>query len=250
MIKFRCSALGKLMTSPRAKGELLSETTKTYLLEIVAQYKYGRTVEITSKYMEKGKEVEEDSLTLYSRLKKNLYKKNVINFTNDFITGTPDMCEGETGEYKFEEIADTKSSWDIVTFLKAKEAANNKDYHWQMQGYQALTGAKIARLAYCLVNAPDYLIDDEKRKLSYRHGLDANALQEGYKRIERNMIFDIDAFSSRYPNYPMANTEWKWDIPKEERMHEITIERNEADIAALYEKITICREYLKTNFGL
>lgn len=236
------------MIAPRAKGETLSETTKTYLLETVAKYKYGRTVDVYSKYLEKGIEVEEDSITLYSRLKKTLYVKNDFNLSNDFITGTPDMYLGELPNAL--EVADAKSSWDVLTFLKAKTSDVNKDYYWQLQGYMALTGAKVARLAYCLVNAPDYLIDDEKRKLSYRHGLTPEDLQESYRRIERNMIFDFDAFSSRYPNYQMANTEWKWDIPKEERMHEITIERNDADIQSLYEKITICRNYLKTNFDL
>ena len=30
-MKYRCSSLGKLMTSPRTKSELLSETAKTYI---------------------------------------------------------------------------------------------------------------------------------------------------------------------------------------------------------------------------
>lgn len=228
----------------------LSETTKTHLVDKFVSIKYQRETDLYNRYLEKGNACEDDSITLYSRITKTLFIKNEEMLSNKFICGTPDLYEGESIS-KASVIVDVKTSWDVFTFNRIKyDKEINKMYFWQLQGYMALTGAKVARLAYCLVNAPDYLIDDEKRKFSYRHGLTPEALQEGYKRIERNMIFDIDAFSTRYPNYQMANETWKWDIPKEERMHEITIERNEADIAALYEKITFCRNYLKTLYGI
>jgi hypothetical protein len=41
MLKVRCSALGAIMTNPRSKTETLSETTKTYVKEMVLEHKYG-----------------------------------------------------------------------------------------------------------------------------------------------------------------------------------------------------------------
>jgi hypothetical protein len=40
-MKVRCSQIGKLMTNPRTKGELFSQTTKTYIQELVLRDKYG-----------------------------------------------------------------------------------------------------------------------------------------------------------------------------------------------------------------
>src|SRR5689334_14038122 len=93
---FRCHALGLLMTEPKVKSETLSETTKTYLAECYVDHIYGRNKEIQSKFLEKGIAVEEDSITLLSRVKKKLYKKNSIRLKNEFVTGEPDLYEGES----------------------------------------------------------------------------------------------------------------------------------------------------------
>jgi hypothetical protein len=37
-LKIRCSSIGKIMTSPRSKAELLSATTKTYIKELVLEH--------------------------------------------------------------------------------------------------------------------------------------------------------------------------------------------------------------------
>jgi len=64
------------MVEPRSKNELLSETTKKYLREVMIYEKYGRKKDISNKYIEKGLAVEEDAITLYSRFTKVFYKKN------------------------------------------------------------------------------------------------------------------------------------------------------------------------------
>ena len=63
---FRCSSLGKLLTAPRNKSEVLSETTKSYLQQIHKETIFKRKKDISSKYMEKGILGEEKSLTAYS----------------------------------------------------------------------------------------------------------------------------------------------------------------------------------------
>jgi len=40
-MKIRCSALGKIMTSPRSKSELLSQTAKTYVHELAIEHLYN-----------------------------------------------------------------------------------------------------------------------------------------------------------------------------------------------------------------
>jgi hypothetical protein len=127
-ILFRCSANGKLMTEPRTKSEILSETTKKYLIEVFIYYKYQREKDIFNKYIDKGLRVEEDSITLYSEYKNRFYKKNENRFSNEYIAGTPDIILDN-------EVIDIKSSYDIFTFYDSKTGGLNKNYYWQLQGH-------------------------------------------------------------------------------------------------------------------
>ena len=226
-MKFRCSALGNLMVEPKLKSETLSETTKTYLREKYIFEKYKRSKFVESKYMTKGTEVEEESLTLLSIVTRKLYNKNEKLLWNDWVIGTPDTYEGDTIENAIT-IIDIKSSWDIFTFFASKEEKLNKMYYWQLQGYMWLTGAKVAQLAYCLINTPTKLVDDEIRKLSYKFMSD-----EELKIAEQNVI---------------ANANYN-DLQHEEKIHIVTIDRNDDDIEKLKLKIEECRKYISEKYG-
>jgi hypothetical protein len=224
---FRCSSLGYIMTDARSKSEPISETCKTHLIDVYVSNKYGRQTDIQSRYIEKGNMVEEDSITLYSRVKKTFFKKNEYSLSNEFIKGTPDLFVGlEITEA--EQIIDIKSSWDIYTFFRVHTQTLNKQYYWQLQGYMALTGAKSAKLVYCLVNTPETLIQDEERKLFYRMGVvtdDNKDYQEACAELRKSMTYD--------------------DIPLNERFIEIPLERSDEDIERLYKRVELCREYLQ-----
>lgn len=225
-ILFRCSALGYIMTESRSKSDPLSETTKTHLIDVYVQNKYGRQSDISNKYIQKGLMVEEDSITLYSRVKKTFFKKNDQHLSNAYIKGTPDLFTGLEIK-QADEVLDTKSSWDIYTFFRVHTQPLNKMYYWQLQGYMALTGAKIAKLVYCLVNTPETIIMDEERKLLYRMNAGTTENPDYIKACEElriSMIYD--------------------DIPMKERVIEFEIERNDDDICRLYERIAHCRKYL------
>jgi hypothetical protein len=215
------------MTESRSKSDPLSETTKTHLIDVYVANKYGRQEDIQSKFIEKGLAVEEDSITLYSRVKKEYFKKNEKHLANQYIKGTPDLFSGES-IMSADLIIDIKSSWDIYTFMRVLTKDVNKMYYWQLQGYMALTGARSAKLAYCLVNTPDVMIEDEKRKLMYRMGVidpTGNKLfDEACEKIEASMRFD--------------------DIPLDERLIEFTIDRNDDDIQKMYKRVEECREWL------
>jgi hypothetical protein len=230
---FRCSSLSKLMTEPKLKADkeagLLSETAKSYLIDVYVYTMYNRRNDFTNKYVQKGLAIEEDSITLYSRIKKEFFQKNEKLLKNDYIKGTPDLFKGKTIK-NAEVIIDIKSSWDIFTYFGTYTKSMNKDYWWQLQGYMALTGAKSARLAYCLLNTPDMLISDEKRMMMYKMGALTNESPEylkACKEIELAMKYD--------------------DIPLERRLNEFYIERDDEAITNLYSKINKARVFL-TNF--
>lgn len=227
---FRCSSLGYLMTEPKSKaakdaGEL-SESTKTHLIDVFVQNKYNRQTDISNKYIQKGLLVEEDSITLYSRVKKTFFKKNEKNLTNEFIKGTPDLFTGLEIEAA-DSIIDIKSSWDIFTYFRNHSNGVSDLYYWQLMGYMALTGARSAKLAFCLVDTPETLITDAKRKLMWQMnaGTEENSeYKEACEELDRSMTFG--------------------DILMKERVMEFDIERNQEDIDLLYSKIKRARVFL------
>lgn len=223
--KFRCSSLGDLMTNQQGKKDTtsideLSETCKKQLVKIYVYEKYGRDKEIVSKYLDKGIQSEEDSLTLYSLVKGSLYMKNKIKKQNEFLTGEMDWFEDS-------EVIDFKSSWDIHTFFENLTKPVNKAYYLQLQGYSALTGAQFLKLAYCLVDTPEGLIEDEKRKLFYKMNVASMENPEYLKaceELEHEMRFT--------------------DIPKQERVIEFSFPRDEKVIECIYQRVPLWRQWL------
>jgi len=211
------------LISRRDAPPYLSDSCITHLADVFVAKKYGRRTELENKYIIKGLMVEEDSMTLYSRYKKRMFTKNEERLKNEWIIGTPDVIK--------EHVVDIKSSWDIFTFFRTGIKKLNKAYYWQMQGYMALTGAKSATLAYCLTDTPSVLIEDSKRRLLWKMGV-ATELDQDYldacKKIDKLSLYN--------------------DIPLEERIIEIEIERNDADIERLYKKVVVCRNYMNINF--
>lgn len=251
--RLRCHAIGYVMGAPKLKADKeagnLSATAKSYLLKCYIKEKFDREKDIKSKYIKKGLAVEEDNITLYSRVKKKFFKKNIIQITNAWLSGTPDLFNGEE-IINAQDIIDMKSSWDIFTFYdvvidmieaaeKAKESADkgngmNPDYYWQGMGYMALTGAKHFNLSYGLIDTPQALIDKEKSSLLFELG--------GYLAITGDV--------EKENNYMSACEELDrsmtyMDIPVEQRIIELHIERNEEHIQQIYRRVEKCREYLK-----
>lgn len=227
-ILFRASSIGNIMTEPKVKSEMISDSAKTHCVDVFIREKYGRKTDISNRYLTKGTEVEEDSMTLFSRLEKRPYFKNEDWLKNDYITGTPDIITSLDVEDM--EVIDLKSSWDIFTFFRAKHKEINKLYYWQLQAYMWLTGAKRSRLVYCLVNTPSHLIEDEKRKLWYKLGqpaIDGKLYSEACSEIELLSIYD--------------------DIPMIERVNSIVILRDDEAIERMRLKTILCNQWMQTN---
>jgi hypothetical protein len=220
--KIRASAIGKIMTAPRSKSETLSETAKGYLREWYISEKYGRTKEIRSKFLTKGNEAEEKSITLLNEYflkngKRILLKKNDEHHENEHMTGTPDLLP-------LDEVFDVKSSWDLFTFPFFDTECTNKMYWWQLQGYMHLTGREKASICYCLTDTPEALIFDECRRISYERGLGGEIPDDLEAEVRKNHIFD--------------------DIPLEDRIRIFQVKRDDSAIAQIREKVEECRNFL------
>jgi hypothetical protein len=215
-MKIRCSAIGKIMTSPKSKGELLSQTTKTYLQELAVAEKYGIYKEFSSRYTDKGNEVEELSIALCNDvLNLGFIYKNEDHFTNDWIKGTPDVNTDEI-------LLDVKSSWDATTFPFFDTELKNKDYFYQLQGYMWLTGKEECLLCYCLIDTPLQIVEDEIRREHWKASL-----------IEESL--DLRAFVQAKHTFG--------HIPKEKRLKTFKIAKDDEVIEAIKTRIEECREY-------
>lgn len=219
----RCSAIGKIMTNGRAKNEM-GETCKTFLKELYIEKVYGIKKEISSKYIEKGLMVEDSAIALYSSLNGGFYFKNDEWFKNDFISGTPDIVSDEL-------VIDIKSSWSPHS-MPFKDDSIKKDYYYQLMGYMALTGLKKAKLAYVLIDTPNQLVEDEKRRLSWQMGATSDLSPE---YLEACLELDKQHDFSH--------------IPIEKRVVEFDIEYDEKVVEEIYKRVQECRTYLNSLNG-
>lgn len=158
--KFRASAISRIMTEAKAKDELLSVGAKTELEKIAKEFVYGYTSEISSKYTDKGLQVESQSLELYNSVFFTDYAKNTVRRTNDWVTGECDIFTGD-------KIIDLKSSWSLETFPATSAAGRDKDYEWQGRVYMWLWDVEEFEIAYCMVSTPQELIGYEREEIHY-----------------------------------------------------------------------------------
>lgn len=158
--KCRASAAGKLMTNPRNKADLLSQTTKSFVEEWIKQQIYGYRKEITSKEMNKGIIFEDTAIDkAIEWLDLPFAIKNTERFTDEFFTGEPDLILPD-------EVIDIKNSWDCFTFPLFEKEIPTDDYFYQVQVYMYLTGKRKARVVYILLETPETYNEPAK---SYDH---------------------------------------------------------------------------------
>lgn len=157
-IIFRASSLADIMTDPKAKGETLSVGAKTAITKLAKEAVYGYDERISSKPIQKGIQVEDQSIELLNSVLFTSYTKNTERKTNEWITGECDIFTGS-------KIIDIKSSWSLATFPALAEDGENKTYTWQLAAYMWLWDVDSAAIAYCLVSTPEELIGYEDRQL-------------------------------------------------------------------------------------
>ena len=147
--KCRASAAGKLMTNPRNKADLLSQTTKSFIDEWLKQQIYGYRKELTSKEVNKGIIYEDTAIDkAIEWLDLPFAIKNEKRFEDDYFTGEPDLLLND-------EVIDIKNSWDCFTFPLFEKEIPTDDYFYQVQVYMYLTGKKKARVIYVLLETPE-----------------------------------------------------------------------------------------------
>jgi hypothetical protein len=222
------ATVAEIITKMNAPAKL-SDTCISYLKEVYVYYRYGKEPvggAERSIYTKKGKLVEDESIMMLSRIDGNDYVKNAIRFTNDFLTGEPDIIVSKDGNAS--KIIDIKSSYDFATLLANYGTSLNSLYYTQVQGYMALTGATEGEIAYCLVSMPQEIVNGERRRIFYA----MNPLTEedplykkAIERMENNYSFD--------------------EVPITERVLRFPFNRDEDFIQRMYKRVEECRTWLQ-----
>jgi hypothetical protein len=212
----RCSSLGKLMTDPRTKSEVLSETAKTYIQEVFKEKELGIYKDFSSRYTDKGIQMEDQAIQFASEvLSWEFVVKNETRFNNEWLTGEPDICSDNL-------LADIKCSWNGSTFPMFDSTLKNKDYYWQLQGYMMLTGHDTSELVYCLMNTPFEIVEDEVRREHWKlHLIDEDLDVRNAVQLSHN--FD--------------------QIPNELRIKRFIVQKDEEAQAKIIERVKEARQY-------
>jgi hypothetical protein len=161
-MKFRASSLGKLMTSSRTKGEALSQTAKSYIIQKAKEDFFDYRSELNSKYITKGLAQEQDSINLLNLVRLEDYKKNEERVENEWLSGCCDIITDTS-------IIDIKTSWSLDTFpATSYELKDLSDYEWQGRAYMWLYDMPSFELCYIMVStAPELLGEYENGALHY-----------------------------------------------------------------------------------
>ena len=204
--KIRASACHNIMG---VRG--LGKTGETYVDIWDREQIYGKRKKFSSKYTEKGTFMEEANIQLAGDFLGFKAEKNVLNFEDDYITGTPDLFVPEQNK-----VIDIKSSWDCFTF-PLREKSPDPIYFYQLQCYMHLTGHKKSQLIYVLGDTPEHIIESEVRKLMYN----GTSEDEAYDEVES--YFDYS------------------EIPMSLRIKAFDIDYDEAVINKIIERVKECR---------
>lgn len=195
MIRFHPSSIGNLMGAPKSLDPVflqdkelaalyrkkvktdedkailepywertLSEGAKTYCKLLASQELFGYRKIVTTKVLEKGIAVENDSIELYNRVHFTRHEKNTVRRSNDWLTGECDIyVPGECTK-------DIKSSWSLDTFPLLSEDCHDSGYEWQGVAYGILwPDTEYHELAYCMVDTPDDLLKWETEDAKAAH---------------------------------------------------------------------------------
>lgn len=224
-VLIRSSSLSYLFTEPKSKADKdagnMSATAKTHLKQVYIREKYGRSKDIQTRAMTKGLECEDDSILMLSKFNGELYEKNEERFSNQWITGLPDIITTDT-------VIDVKTCQDIWTFHDKVGESIPDLYYAQIQAYLWLTNRTKGQISYCLTDATDQMVVEEQlyafRKGNYVTELSPDFIQKS-KEIEKAMTYQ--------------------DIPLSEKIWTVNIELDQEFIEKIPQKVEKARQFLQ-----
>lgn len=178
---------------------------------------------IESKYTEKGKLQEDDSLELLGRYLRESCKLNVILLKNENKQSN-DYAKGYRDSQMFGQTAvEVKTPWSKDTF----DAAQLDKHYWQAHGYMDIGDMKHCLVAYCLVDAPPAILYSEFKKQCYYQGV----IDE-----TSDKAMEIELEIERRHTFPQMDVRHK--------VKTMLIDRHEKDIQNYRRRVEMVRAYM------
>jgi hypothetical protein len=185
----------------------LSKTTMSALMRQYGWKVYNKKVAATNdplSFMKKGSDMEIEAVELLSMIDNQQYRLEVDTVENEHIIGRCDvLCPSK------DLVVDTKISWNVNSFLKARTNPVTKKHWYQMQGYMELYNINNAEIVFLLLNTPPELIEREKVKLQNKFmigAIDRDKYELDMENIE-------SAFT--YSNIPLKKRHFRYRVKRE-----------------------------------
>jgi len=177
---------------------ILSETAKSYCKEWLISEITGKQKDIRSKYLARGKAMEEKAIERISKHYGCELVKNETEEENEYFTGTFDTNTIEI-------VIDAKVPFDAFTF-PFFETEPDKNYYGQIQGYMNLTGLRKGSLCYCLENGSEEQIEKLSWQIAKDLGKDEPDMTE-WDLAEKELSYDHLPDSLRKKVYEFGYSE-------------------------------------------
>jgi len=248
--KARCSALSQIMSSPKSKSKTdevkLSLTCTKFVENWIKETHYGRSFQIDTMPIRKGNETEIEATALVSAFLNEKLTRDNKALSNDYLTGHLDI-----DWFEKRIIIDTKVCKDFSTFpILDKEI--ELAYYWQGQGYMDLTGYDECWFAKCAINTPLHELERMEKATWFRlmdiYGDESSEyFQADHEEFLKNLFMahvidnSISIKGYTLDNFGIA------EIPKDQRVKIIKVQRNQADIDLIKPRVEEIRAFLKQN---
>lgn len=222
IFKIPCSMIHKIMGEPKRKGEILSESAKSYCETWVLNKMYEKTNIGFAWQSEKGLAVEQQAIEYVNEkyFPNEKLVKNEKLYENYWITGIPDAITS-CGS-----VFDIKCPWSHTSFPILHKSITNIEYYWQLQGYMDVVDdveCNSAALIYVLMDAPEHIIIAQAKKMHLE--------MDGKKSLDE-LIEDYRRLLT-YKN-----------IHDSLKIHYQPTAKNNSDIRKIHSKVMDCRKYI------
>jgi len=199
---------------PLVNEIILSESAKSYCKEWLISEITGKKKDIRSKYLSRGKAMENEAVKRISKHYGVELVKNVEPLENEYFTGEFDTKSTEI-------VIDAKVPFDCFTF-PFFETKVDPTYYGQLQIYQELTALRKGSLCYCLENGSDEQIEKLSWQIAKDLGKDEPDIEDwdlaeaelSYDHLPdslRKKIFEFDynkAYIKKAEKYVLASRKY------------------------------------------
>jgi len=196
-------------------------TALSYIRDVWLRDMFGYEEPVMTNELLKGLMCEDAAIGVVTRQVPGPFRiKNDQGYANDWFQGTPDIVLDDA-------VEDVKCSWTLKTFMDVQHPSSL--YYAQGQVYMDLTNRHTFRLCHVLVDTPEEIVQEERKRYYFRFNCD----EENPHYMECCRKVDAMHAASRL-------------IPEEQRLKVFEFARDEQYLVRLRKRVEQAREVYDT----